>query len=112
MDTILVGLSEGRVVVESGDSDGELAHGMEGGRARIDEFLNELGESSASGPFGGETLDLLGGGDFTSEQKPKETFGKGLGSSGRLRQELLAVRNRLSSKPDTLIYASSKREIC
>lgn len=109
VDTILVGLGEGRVVVQSRNGNRELAHGVEGGGARVDEFLNELGESSTSSPFGGEALDLLGSGDFTGEEKPEETFGKGFGSSRGLREQLLAIRDRLASEPDTLICSTTSK---
>jgi len=54
---------------------------MKGAGASVDKLLNEGRKSCASGPFGAQTLYLLSSGDFSSQQEPEETFGKGFRSS-------------------------------
>jgi len=89
VDTLGVGLGEGRLVLESGHSQGELSHGVEGAGAAVDELLNELGDVGASSPLSGQVADLLLGGDLASQQKPEETLRKGLLATGGLGEELL-----------------------
>lgn len=73
-ETLGVGLSELRLVLQSGDGKGELGHGVEGVGAAVDELLNELGDLGAGSPVGGETLNLLSSGDLTGQQEPEETW--------------------------------------
>jgi len=73
VNTLGVGLGEAGGVLESGNGQRELSHGVEVGRAVVDELLNELGEIGAGGPLGGEVADLLLGRDLTSQEKPEET---------------------------------------
>ena len=86
-----VGLGEGRLVLESSDGQRELSHGVEGVGAAVNELLNELGEVGAGSPLGGEVANLLLGGNLTSEEEPEETLGEGLGTTGSLGEELLAL---------------------
>lgn len=108
VDPVLVRLREGRVVVEGGDSERELGHGVEGGRARVDEVLDKLGDRSSGGPVGGERGALLLGGDLSGEEEPEESLGEGLVASGRLGEQLLALGDRLSSESDTLVCRDGK----
>lgn len=110
VDAILVRLGKGRVVVQGGNGDRKLAHRVEGGWTAVDEFLDKLGKGSTSGPVGGETLDLLNGGDFAGEEKPEETLRQRLGSTGSFREQVLAFRNGLASESDALICGSTKKE--
>lgn len=93
-----VGLSEGRLVLKSGDGQRELSHGVEGVGAAVNELLNELGKLRAGSPLGGEVANLLLGGNLTGEEEPEETLGKRLGTTGSLGEKLLALGdlNRLS----------------
>jgi hypothetical protein len=103
VDTVRVRLGKGRVVVEGGDGEGELAHGVKGVGASVDELLDELGDGGTGGPLLGETLDLLLGRDLAGEEEPEETLGKGLGASGSLRELGLALRDGLAAETDTLV---------
>ena len=91
VNTLGVGLGEGGLVLESGHSQGELGHGVEGVGATVNELLNELGNIGTSSPLGGQVTDLLLGGDLTSQEKPEETLREGLLTTGSLRQKLLAL---------------------
>ena len=73
VDTLGVGGSERRGLLESSDGNRELGHGVEVGRAAVDQLLNELGEVGAGSPLGGQVADLLLGRDLTGEEKPEET---------------------------------------
>lgn len=106
-DTGLVGLGEGGVVVEGSDGEGELRHGVEGGRASVEDLLNELGEVGAGSPLLGESLNLLLGGDLTGDEEPEETLREGLGTTGGLGEELLALGDGLATEADTLIYKNA-----
>ena len=73
VNTLGVGTGERRGLLESSDSQRELSHRVEVGRAAVDELLDELGEVGTSGPLGGEVTDLLLGGDLAGQEKPEET---------------------------------------
>lgn len=74
VNTLGVGTGERRGLLESGDGKGELGHGVQVGRAAVDQLLDELGDVGAGGPLGGEVADLLLGGDLTGQEKPEETW--------------------------------------
>ena len=93
-------------MVEGGDGQAELGHGVEGGRASVEDLFDKLGESGASSPLLGEGFDLLLGGDLTGDQEPEETLGKGLGAAGGLGQELLALGDGLSAETDTFLCSA------
>lgn len=76
VDTLGVGLGELGGLLESSDGKGELGHGVEVGRAVIDELLDELGDVGAGSPLGGEVTDLLLGRDLTGQEEPEETCGR------------------------------------
>lgn len=76
---------------------------MEGRGASVEDLLNEFGKSSTGSPLLGKGLDLLLGGDFAGDEEPEETFGKGLGTAGGLREKLLALGNGLAAETDTLL---------
>jgi hypothetical protein len=59
--------------------------------AAVDELLNELGDIGTSSPLGRQVANLLLGGDLTGQEKPEETLGQGLLTTGSLGQELLAL---------------------
>lgn len=86
-----VSLSEGRLVLKSGNGDRELSHGVEGVGAAVDELLNELGEVGAGSPLSGEVADLLLRGNLTGKEEPEETLGKRLLTTGGLGEKLLAL---------------------
>ena len=89
VDTLGVGLGEGRLVLQSGHGQRELGHGVEGAGAAVDELLDELGDIGAGSPLGRQVTDLLLGGDLAGQQEPEETLGQGLSTAGSLGQELL-----------------------
>lgn len=72
-DTLGIGLGKGRLVLQSGDGQGELRHGVESAGAAVDELLDELGKVGASSPLGRQVANLLLGGDLTGQQQPEET---------------------------------------
>ena len=90
VDTLRVGLGEGRLVLEGGDGQGELGHGVQGAGAAVDELLQELGQVGPGSPFSGQGVDLSLRGDLTGQEEPEETLGEGLLTTGSLGQELLA----------------------
>lgn len=53
VDTLGVGLREGRLLLKGGHSEGELRHWVEIRRTAIEKLNNELGDIGAGGPFGG-----------------------------------------------------------
>ena len=91
VDALRVRLGELRLVLKRGNSKGELGHGVEGVGAAVDELLNELGDLGAGSPLGGELADLGLGGDLTGQEKPEETLGEGLLSSGSAGKDSLAL---------------------
>jgi hypothetical protein len=93
VDTLGVGLGEGRLVLKSSHGERELSHGVEGVGATVDELLNELGDIGTGSPLGRQITDLLLGGDLAGQQEPEETLGQGLLTTGSLGQELLALGN-------------------
>ena len=74
VDTLGVGLGEGRLVLKSSHSQRELGHGVESAGAAVDELLEELGEVGASSPLSREGVDLGLRGNLTSQQEPEETW--------------------------------------
>lgn len=123
VDALGVGLGEARGLLESSDGEGELGHGVEVGRAVVDELLDELGNVGTGGPFGRQVADLLLGGDLAGQEKPEETCGrfglvartsiafgaailtlrKRLLAAGRLGEKLLALGDGLATESDTLL---------
>jgi len=93
VDTLCVRLGELGLVLESGNSNRELGHWVEGVGATIDELLDELGDPGAGSPFGGESADLLLSGDLSGQEKPEKTLGQRLLSSRSLGEKGLAFRN-------------------
>lgn len=76
---------------------------MEGVGASVNQFLDEFGNLGTGGPLLRETLDLLLGGDLTSEEQPEEGLGKGLGATGGGGELLLALGDGLAAETDTLV---------
>lgn len=122
VDTIRVGLGEGRVVVKLSriasaidrifaskqsthgvNSDGKLGHGVESVRASVDQFLNELGDGSPGSPLLRKTLDLFVGRDLTSQEQPEEGLRQGLGTSRSRGELLLTLGNSQATESNTLV---------
>lgn len=103
VNTLGVGLGEGRGMLEGGHGQGELSHGVEVGRAVVDELLDELGDVGAGSPLSGEVADLLLGGDLAGQEKPEETLGERLLAAGGLGEKLLDLRDGLAAEADTLL---------
>lgn len=76
---------------------------MKSARAPVDELLDEGGERGTSGPLSAQTANLLLSGDFTSKEKPEETFGQWLLATGCLREGLLDVWDGVTTEADTLL---------
>lgn len=74
LHTLGVGLGEGRLVLESGDGEGELGHWVEVAWAAVDELLNEFWDIGAGGPLGREVADLLLRWNLTGKEEPEETY--------------------------------------
>jgi hypothetical protein len=62
---------------------------VESAGAAVDELLNELGDIGTGSPLGGEVTDLLLGRNLASQQKPEETLGQRLLTTGSLGKKLL-----------------------
>jgi hypothetical protein len=77
---------------------------MESWGTPIKEFFDELRNCSTSGPVFGQLGNLLWGGDFSSQQEPKETLRQWLATTGSLWKELLAIRNCLAPETNSLIW--------
>lgn len=103
VDTLLVGLGESRLGLESVNGNRELSHGVEGGRGAVNQLLDVLGKLGSGGKLSRESLDLGLGGDLTSQQEPEETFGEGLVATGALGELLLEVGDGLTAETDTLL---------
>lgn len=76
---------------------------MQGVGASVNELLDEFGNGSSGSPFLRETLGLLGSRNFSSDEQPEESLGKGLGSTRSSGQLLLALGDGLASESDTLL---------
>ena len=73
-------------------------------RAAVEDLLNEGGDGGTGGPVLGEGVDLLLGGNLTSEEEPEETLGKRLRPARGLRESLLDLGDGLAAETDTLLY--------
>lgn len=103
VDTLGVGTSEGRGLLESGNGERELRHGVEISRAAVDQLLDELGEVGAGSPLSREVADLLLSRDLAGKEKPEKTLGKRLLSAGGLGEELLALGDGLATEANALL---------
>lgn len=108
VDALGVGAGERGGLLESGNGHGELSHGVEVGRAAVDQLLNKLGNLGAGGPVRGKVADLLLGGNLAGEEKPEETLGEGLVAAGGLRKKLLALGDGLAAEADTLLRVENR----
>ena len=86
-----------------GDCQRELGHGVEGGRAAVEDLLDEGGEGRAGSPVLGEGGDLLLGGDLAGEEEPEETLGQRLRPTGGLGEGLLALGDGLATEANALL---------
>lgn len=103
VDTLGISAGEGRGVLQSSDGDRELSHGVEVGRAAVDQLLDELGNVGAGSPLGGQVADLLLGGNLAGEEQPEKTLGEGFVAAGGLGQKLLALGNGLAAEANALL---------
>lgn len=86
------------------DGDGELAHRVEGGRASVDELLDEGRELGTGSPFTRESSGLFLSGNLAREKEPEEGFRKGLLAAGCSGKGVLALGDGLSTEADTLVW--------
>ena len=84
---------------------------MEGGRAAVEDLLNEGGEGGAGSPVLGEGGDLLLGRDLTGEEKPEETLRKGLRPTGGLGEGLLDFGDGLATEANALLWGEKMRRV-
>ena len=103
LHALSIGLGELRLALESSDGKGELGHGVEVGRAAVDELLDELGDIGTGSPVSRQVADLLLGGDLAGQEKPEKTLGKGLLATGSLGENILALGDGLAAETDTLL---------
>jgi hypothetical protein len=71
--------------------------------ASVNQFLDKLGNLGSGSPLLRQSLDLLGGRDFTSQKQPEQGLGKGLGSTRSSWELGLAFGDSLSSESNTLV---------
>ena len=113
LNTVLVGLSELRVLLHGSDGRDELRHGVELSSTEVGQETDDvLGNVSTSGQFSRQSVGLLGSGDLASQQQPQETLRSGLlvglrASSrlgGSLGEQLLKIGDGVATEADTLYY--------
>lgn len=68
VDALGVGFGEGRLVLQGGNGQRELGHGVEVRRAAVNELRDELGDVGPRSPVCGEFTDLLLGGHLASQK--------------------------------------------
>jgi hypothetical protein len=76
---------------------------VEGGRASVNDFLNEFRDSTTSGPVLGELGNLLLRWYLSSQEEPEKTLRKGLGSTGSFRKCFLDLWDSLATETDTFL---------
>jgi len=103
VDTLCVGLSEGRLVLKGGNGKRKLSHWVEGVWAAVEKLLNELWHVRAGSPLSGQALDLSLSWDLTGQEEPEDTFWEWLLTIWALWKELLAFWDSLSTEADTLL---------
>jgi hypothetical protein len=103
VDTLGVGLGEGRLVLKSSNGQRELGHWVEVAWAAVDELLDELWNIGAGSPLSREIADLLLTWDLTGQKEPEETFWEWLLATWSLWEKLLAFWDGLASETDTLL---------
>jgi len=111
VDTVRVGLSKLALGVEGSDGGAELGHGVQVGGEVVEHSDNVGREAGAVGPLGGQPLDLGVRGHITGHQQPEEAFGQGLVAPRSLRQQLLALRDRVAPEADSLVRIQH-RSLC
>jgi hypothetical protein len=75
-DTVLVGFRKTGLLLKGSHSQRELAHGVEGVGATINNVLDVRGNGRSRSPISRELLDLLLGRNLTSNEEPEKTFGQ------------------------------------
>lgn len=91
-------------MVECGNSQAELTHRVEGGRASVQNLLNELRDGRTGSPIPGQFSNLLLGGDLAGKEQPEKTFWQGLGATRCAGKELLDFGDSLAAEADALIW--------
>lgn len=76
VDTLGVGLGEGRLVLQSAHGQRELGHGVKGCGASVEQLLNELGDVRASSPLSRQVPNLLLRGDLAGQEEPEKTYAR------------------------------------
>lgn len=95
LHSLSISLGEVGLALKSSDSEGELSHGVEVGRAAVDELLDELGDIGTGSPVGRQVADLLLRRNLASQEKPEETLGKRLLATRGLGKDILALGDLL-----------------
>lgn len=102
-NALLVGLGELRGGLQSVDGNAQLSHGVQVLGAVVEQVDDVLGEGTAGVELLGKRLDLLLGGDLTSEKEPEQTLRKGLLTTLGLGQLGRALGDGQTAEADTLI---------
>lgn len=123
VNTLGIGLGEGRGLLEGSDGHRELSHGVQVVGAAVDELLDELGKVGTGSPLGGQGANLGLRGNLTGQEEPEKTcrllvslgyscalscncqltLRKRLLATGSLGEELLAFWDSLATETDTLL---------
>lgn len=103
VETLLVGLGELGLVVESRNSHGELGHGVQVLGEVVEHLGDELGDLSLLGQLAREDANLVGGRDLAGKEEPEHGLGKHLSASLALGEDLLAVLDGAAVETDTLV---------
>ena len=98
-------------MVQGGDGERELRHGMEGGWTPVQDLLDEFRNGGAGGPVLGEGVDLLLRWDFARHKEPEETLWQWLLAPRRLGEEVLDLRDGLAAEANALIYVDDKMRL-
>lgn len=102
VDSSSIGFGKLRGLLKGNNGDGELGHGVEVFGQTVDGLLNKLGQFGASSPICRKIADLLLTGDLAGQEQPVQTFREGFFTTRSLGEELLALRDGLSTEANTL----------
>lgn len=95
-------------MVQGGDGQRELRHGMESGWAPVQDLLNEFRNSGASSPVLREGVDLFLRWDFARHKEPEETFWQWLLAARCLGEKCLDLGDGLAAEANALVYVDDK----
>lgn len=103
VEALLVGLCELGGIVQGGDGDGELGHGVEVLGEVVEHLVDKGGQLGLLGQLSREDANLACGGDLSGEEQPEHGLGQHLGAGLALGQLLLAVLDGAAVEADALV---------